>query len=283
MNEVNQIPLFAQVPTQVPSERVVFKETHSDYVVYVDESGDHSLMSVDKNYPIFVLAFCVFFKAHYASTVVPIVERFKFRHFGHDMVILHESDIRKEMEPFNIFPNREEHQKFTEELTGIIDGVNFILISCIIDKRKIYPKPSQDLNPYHIALGTCLEALQELMIEKRQEKLKTHVVMECRGKKEDAALELEFRRICDGENRFGIPLSFSPVLADKKSNSAGLQLADLVARPIGRHILDVTQKNRAFDTLRPKFFCRGGRANLGKDYVGLGLKIYPAQESEKPR
>ena len=127
MNEVEQLPLFSQVPTPVPSDRVVFKETHSDYVVYVDESGDHSLSSVDKNYPIFVLAFCVFYKSHYASVVVPMLERFKFRHFGHDMVILHESDIRKEIDPFNIFPNREEHQKFIDELTGVINGVNFIL------------------------------------------------------------------------------------------------------------------------------------------------------------
>ena len=283
MNEVEQLPLFSHVPTPVPSDRVVFKETHSDYVVYVDESGDHSLSSVDKNYPIFVLAFCVFYKSHYASVVVPMLERFKFRHFGHDMVILHESDIRKEIDPFNIFPNREEHQKFIDELTGVINGVNFILISCVIDKRRFAAKSSTDLNPYHIALASCLESLHELMVEKRQEKLKTHVVMECRGKKEDAALELEFRRICDGENRFGIPLSFSPILADKRSNSSGLQLADLVARPIGRHILDMSQKNRAFEVLKPKFFCKGGRRNLGKDYFGLGLKIHPYPESEKPR
>ena len=36
----------------------------SDFMVYVDESGDHSLTSIDKNYPIFVLAFCVFYKKH---------------------------------------------------------------------------------------------------------------------------------------------------------------------------------------------------------------------------
>ena len=37
----------------------------SDYVVYVDESGDHGLKSMDKTYPIFVLAFCVFNKQQY--------------------------------------------------------------------------------------------------------------------------------------------------------------------------------------------------------------------------
>ncbi len=39
---------------------------HSDYIVYVDESGDHSLSSIDEGYPIFVLSFCVFQKTYYS-------------------------------------------------------------------------------------------------------------------------------------------------------------------------------------------------------------------------
>lgn len=39
----------------------------SEFVVYVDESGDHSLTSIDRNYPVFVLAFCIFYKDHYLS------------------------------------------------------------------------------------------------------------------------------------------------------------------------------------------------------------------------
>lgn len=35
--------------------------------MYVDESGDHSLQSIDDNYPMFVLAFCVFHKRHYSG------------------------------------------------------------------------------------------------------------------------------------------------------------------------------------------------------------------------
>ncbi|WP_233079829.1 DUF3800 domain-containing protein [Rheinheimera soli] len=34
----------------------------SKYIVYVDESGDHSLQSIDENYPVFVLAFSIFHK-----------------------------------------------------------------------------------------------------------------------------------------------------------------------------------------------------------------------------
>ena len=62
----------------------------SNYVVYVDESGDHSLVSVDAAYPVFVLAFCVFKKSDYAQMVLPAVTQLKFKHFGHDQVVLHE-------------------------------------------------------------------------------------------------------------------------------------------------------------------------------------------------
>ncbi|OMH30091.1 DUF3800 domain-containing protein [Motiliproteus sp. MSK22-1] len=32
---------------------------YSDYLVFVDESGDHSLTSIDEQYPVFVLCFCI--------------------------------------------------------------------------------------------------------------------------------------------------------------------------------------------------------------------------------
>lgn len=113
----------------------------------MDESGDHSLQSIDDNYPLFVLAFCVFHKRHYSEQVVSALEKFKFNYFGHDQVILHEHEIRKEKGDFTIFRSRDEKRQFLGELTEIIDRSNFILISCVIDKRA-FPKPdSGQFNP----------------------------------------------------------------------------------------------------------------------------------------
>lgn len=74
---------------------------HSDYIVYVDESGDHSLESINPEYPLFVLSFCIFRKAAYTNSVTPAVRNLKFETFGHDMVILHEHDIRKKRGAFS--------------------------------------------------------------------------------------------------------------------------------------------------------------------------------------
>ena len=254
----------------------------SDFIVYVDESGDHSMERPDPNYPMFVLAFCVFYKRNYAERVVPALEKFKFNHFGHDLVVLHEHEIRKETGTFR-FEGRQEKENFIGELTSIIEQSNFILISCVIHKEAIKRAGGLPPNPYNLALSFCLEALNELMEEKTQGARKTHVVFERRGEREDKELELEFRRICDGANRRGRSLPFSIIFGDKRVNSSGLQLADLVARPIGLSVLRPAQTNRAFEILKRKFFCDGGRANVGTGYEGRGLKVLPAPESEKPR
>jgi len=83
----------------------------SNYIVYVDESGDHSLSSVNKDFPIFVLAFCIFEKKSYSQSAVLKLKNFKFKHFGHDMVILHENEIRRDKGWFKILNTPKRRKK----------------------------------------------------------------------------------------------------------------------------------------------------------------------------
>ena len=254
----------------------------SDYVVYVDESGDHSLASIDPDYPVFVLALCVFHKRHYSEKIIPAVEKLKFNYFGHDSVVLHENEIRKQKGHFAFLSHLPTRKEFMSRLSSIMDASNFILIACVVDKARVSSRAGEASNPYHIALGICLEALRGFLAEKGQDQLKTHVVVECRGKKEDSELELEFRRICDGDNPGNRHLPFDIVFADKKTNLAGLQLADLVARPVGLNYIRPAQANQAFDVLKRKFYCDGGRETVGVDYDNVGLIIYPHQKAKSP-
>ena len=98
---------------------------------------------------------------------------------------------------------------------------------------------------HHLALAFGLERLYyHLDGDKDCDGGSLHIVFEERGKREDDNLELEFRRVID-DNRTGDRLPFGIVFSSKESNAAGLQLADLVARPIGRHLLKPEQPNRA--------------------------------------
>lgn len=247
----------------------------SEYIVYVDESGDHALAAPDPDYPVFVLAFCIFQKAEYARLAVPRLEQLKFRYFGHDMVVLHEHEIRKSKGEFRILLRRETREAFLHDLNALVAEVPFTIVASCIRKHEFVERHGASSNLYHVALEAGLEQIFQFLRERGQHQAATHVVFERRGRREDHELEQEFERICrDRSQAAGQAAGIAPgvipgqrpgaapgaglgdalrlVMASKQSNACGLQLADLVARPIGRHILRPEQPNRALALLAPK-------------------------------
>lgn len=244
--------------------------TYSDYVIYVDESGDHTLTAIDRDYPVFVLDFCIFRKDNYANVVAPQVQAFKFAHFGHDIVVLHEHEIRKQKPPFVFLKSRDKRDAFMDGLNRLIEQADFTIVAAAIHKERLTQRYAAPGNPYEMALTFCMERAHAFLRDRGQHMLTTHIVVERRGKREDDELELAFRRIRDGANYVGEMPGFEIIFADKKTNSAGLQLADLTARPIGRHVLDPAQPNRAWDIIEPKL-----RRSPAGVLRGWGLKVFP--------
>jgi len=245
-------------------------ENSSKYIVYVDESGDHGMESIDPNYPVFVLAFCIFDKTEYTSLVSPALQQFKFKYFGHDMVILHEYEIRKARNEFSILLNAKIREPFMQDLNSLVDSMPFTLIATVIKKAALNMKYAHPANPYHMAMEFGLERIYRFLESKGEQEKTTHIVFERRGRREDDELELEFRRVCDGANYFNHSLPFEIVFASKKSNACGLQFADLLARPIGRAVLNPEQENRAYDIIKTKFY-----SNYAGKIDGWGLKCFP--------
>ncbi len=246
-------------------------DVFSDYIAYADESGDHSLVHVDEQYPVFALSLCIFKKDNYARRIVPRFQELKFKYFGHDNIIFHEHEIRKQENEFRVLGNIALRENFMTDLGTAIAGSRFKISATVIDKRKLrgdlFPE-----NPYALALRFCIEKMHRYLdISGDERKRKIICVFEKRGKKEDKDLELEFLRIVNGENCFKIPLNnFQLVFADKKSNTTGMQIADMTARPIGISVFRPGQSNRAFPIIKPKLikdrFDRRGHA---------GLYVYP--------
>ena len=241
----------------------------SDYVVYVDESGDHSLTSIDPNYPVFVLAFCIFNRAVYCDTIVPAMQELKFRHFGHDLVVLHEREIRKAKDEFGFLFDPEVRAGFMGEISTLVDEAEFTVIAAVIDKPRLVERYANPDSPYTIGLTFCLERTFAFLREHNAADTTTTICVERRGRAEDDELELDFRRVVQGDNRWG-QLPFDIRFASKQVNSTGLQLADLVARPIGRRVMNPNQPNRAYDIIRPKI-----RTSPEGERRGWGIKAFP--------
>ncbi|OLI75650.1 DUF3800 domain-containing protein [Xanthomonas oryzae] len=246
----------------------------SDYIVFVDESGDHGMANIDPAFPLFVLSCCLISKRDYMAAVVPAIQRIKFATFGHDAVVLHEREIRRDLGAFSVLRDREKKQAFIDALTDALASAPMTIFSAVLDKRRLQDRQRGE-NPYEISMRFCLERMyyklsKQGQVAQRGAALTTHVLCEARGHNEDQDLELAFRRICGGDNFSGVEMPFDPVICDKKSNAIGLQLADLVARPIGMRQLRPDQPNRAWDVIEQK---------LDKDatgrYLGYGLKCFP--------
>lgn len=236
----------------------------SDLVVYADESGDHGLVTIDENYPIFALAFVVMTRDEYVDVVTPALQRLKFAYWGHDQVVFHEREIRKKVGPFAMLADPGTNADYMTDLTRMIGGAPFRLCVAVIDKLRHRAKYADPWNPYEVALRFCMERLLNCLQRHEQAGRLVHVVFESRGKNEDADLELEFRRITANQANWGYRAPdfsyarFEPVFARKDANAAGLQLADLVARPCGLRALRPMQSNRAFEALIPKLTGHSG-------------------------
>ena len=202
----------------------------SPYIIYVDESGDHSLESIDADYPIFVLAFCVFNKGEYATIAEPLLQEFKFKWFGHDMVVLHENNIVRRKYPFAFLRYDDIRRRFMEELGEIVANTPMTVIAAIIRKQALLARYSRPDNPYQLVLF-CLERANEFLMQRRAAESLTHIVCEARSPrerggmgKEDQALELE--RVGPKIQKEANLLARRPEIVD--------HLSDL--RPAGAHL-----------------------------------------------
>ena len=232
----------------------------SDFIIFLDESGSPSLAADKGDFPVFVLACVCIGKSHYTDVMVPRLQALKFKYFGHDQIIFHERDIRRQSGEFvALRGDRNLRENFLTEVTNLVAAFDFDLAAAVVDKEKLAARYPNPMSPYEISMLLTMEHLALILRKKGQLGRVVHVVAESRGKPEDTELELAFRRIADGQpplhsnqqhliTQFDWRLLFS----DKRSNSSGLQLADLIARPVGLKHLKPAQPNRAYDVIARK-------------------------------
>lgn len=230
----------------------------SEYIVFVDETGDHGLTSIDPQFPIFGLVFCLVSKDDYVKRVVPAMQKLKFDTWGHDQIVLHERDIRKQGPPFGFLrTDATLRESFIGAINTLVTDAPIELCVALIDKVKLKAKYAHPYNPYEIALLFCMEWLVG-RLGKEQAGTRVPIIIEARGKKEDAELQAEFDRICRNQARWGWKaidfktMNFELAFVDKRANSSGLQIADLAARPIALSVLRPQQPNRAAEIARAK-------------------------------
>jgi len=243
------------------------------YYLFIDECGDQNLSNFDKGFPIFTLCGIIVSedKKKYLDNSI---EELKREFWGEKKVILHSRDIRKCQNGFEILFDLEVKKKFYERVNTILGEKGIYTIVCCSILKEPYIRQYGKLNDvYAQSLSFLMERtvfyLDSVSIDQNT---LLDITVEMRGKKEDKNLREYFMQLMekgtywvnpDRLKKYVHQFDFKP----KKANISCLQIADLIAYPITRHILDPESVNFAYDILKDNIFTENAKL--------LGLKIIP--------
>ncbi|NLD91207.1 MAG: DUF3800 domain-containing protein [Fibrobacter sp.] len=234
---------------------------NSRFIGFIDECGDHSMDTIDKDFPIFVLCLTIIERTTYIEHIIPAIATLKLKFWNHEGINLHSRDIRKANGPYGFLQVPDMRKSFLAEISNLISNLECTIFIMCIDKSKHITKygPRAE-NPYEFALKMCMERVIHFL--KQNNECELPIIAESRGKREDEELERAFYEFLACGTYF-IPaerfksLKCPLVFWDKRANIAGLQVADLAAYPCARHILKPEQPNQAFDIINQKIYANG--------------------------
>ncbi len=241
---------------------------------FLDETGDHGLSYVDNNFPLFLLCGCLF-SENELKKVEEKIDAFKVKYFNTINVILHSREIRKCEGSFQILFNLNLKAEFYKGLNDILGGSNYKIIATGVNKEehiKRYDKGGKDI--YGLSLSFIMERLIFCLDNLDKEGI-VKVKVERRGEKEDKMLLSDFNSTLD-RGTFYVPSNrLKEKIVDfkfhnKRENIIGLQIADLCAYPLARHLLNPKEPYIPFKVIEEKIYC-----NKNGEYNGWGLKVFP--------
>ena len=241
------------------------------YLLFLDESGDHGLKSIDQSFPIFLLCGILISEENY-NLIRKEINDIKLNFWKNKNVIFHSRDIRKCNNEFQILFDLNIKNNFYTAINNLVEKPLYKIIAASINKTafiKKYGKLEDDV--YEISLSFIIERTV-FCLDSLGNCGELEVIIEKRGKKEDRKLAEHIQKVkqvgtyfvsSERLQNYGFKSKFSW----KTENINGLQLSDLIAYPIARKILNPNGVNLSFDRFKENFYKKGGKV--------YGLKEFP--------
>jgi uncharacterized protein DUF3800 len=225
----------------------------------------------------FVLCGVLMDEGYHNKDVTETLGVFKQRLFGRRDIILHTLDFTRNQVGFESMAQPDFRRMFYEDLEELIAGLDFEIVACVIQKQEHLQKYGLSaLDPYILSLSILVE---RFIFETGS--AGGSIIAESRGDTLNNALELAFLDLKIRGTPFVSATKIRRrihnfAIREKGENLAGLQLADVVATPIGRHVLGkktysaYSKKGDFWQTVETKF-----RKDWKGKLEGTGLVILP--------
>ncbi len=214
-----------------------------EYICFIDESSYHNLNrdTLDNTYNIFVLC-AVIFKIEDYRKFDKKFRKIKSELFDDEKFIIHTLEITRPNKAKDIknlrFNNSDFRKIFYNKINALIQESNFSIVYWAIKKSEFQSKYwINSADPYMFCFENLINRIMRLSWWGF-----CNIYPEKRWHVEDILLETEMLKLKTTWSSFYSWIEIqdriqSMVLKSKNTNDSGLQLADLVVSPIGRHIL----------------------------------------------
>ena len=241
-------------------------------VLFLDESGDHNLSIIDPQYPLFVLGGVIVEQEYAEGELTRELNAFKRQLLGRTDIVLHTADIVRNRGGFERMKDAGFRAEFFAALNELMSRLRYTVVACAIRKDHHLDRYGlAALDPYLLSLDVLVE---RFCFEVGSQESGGVIVAEKRDPTLDRELELAWLNLKIRGTRF---LRAKEIdrrvvglnLRAKRENLAGLQLADLVVSPIGRHVLGRPERED-YRIVEAKL-----RRNAAGEFRGYGLVILP--------
>ena len=103
------------------------------HLLFLDESGEHDMQSVNPDWPVFVLVGVLVGEKYYQMSLVPRIKRLKAKYGLSRSVVLHSRDIRRWEGDFQFLCDLKTRQQFMADLSDLIESLRIRLFASVID------------------------------------------------------------------------------------------------------------------------------------------------------
>ena len=243
----------------------------SKYYLYIDECGDQNLRNYNPTFPVFTLC-GVLVSRDSKRELEADFKALKTEFWGNEDVIIHSREIRRCKNEFINLLDPEIKNRFYERVNEILSQNNvYVVVACTILKEPFIRLFSNAEYVYGLSLSYLIER-SIFCVDDNHKSASIDIVFEKRGKIEDKSLTKFYNGLRVTGTKWVKPERLQSRISAftsraKKENIIGLQIADLIAYPIARKVLNPDAPNPAFDIVKPSIYSSHGAM--------LGFKVIP--------
>ena len=241
-------------------------------LLFLDESGDHNMAAINPDYPVFVLGGVLVDDDYANRALEDEVAQFKVDMFGRADIVLHTTDIVRQRNGFEALTDSDFRERFYGSLNTLMSRLEYRVVACAIRKPDLLKRRGAKVrDPYSISLRVVVE---QLCFAVGDEPYSGAIIAESRDRTLDRDLELTWESLrLEGTNYLRAETIRENIvdfrIKSKQENIAGLQLADLVVSPIGRHVIGKSDRDD-WRSVEPKILRR-----RDGEMDGYGLTVLP--------